>query len=287
MFADDTNIFVSDKLETKVYEKANNLLHELQMYMISNLLHINYDKCVYMHFKPHINNENRKTCARSRIISNEPQLKINGIKLKKTDRARFLGVIIDENLNWDHHLNYLEEKLNSCIITVKRVKKFIPEDHYKKVYHSLFASHLTYGITAWGCAGTSKLDKVFSIQKRCIRLLFGKKYSFDHAEFYQTCARVRTYSEHIAPKDYTLEHTKSIFKSNSLLTVHNLHKLYTINEVFKIMKFKIPISLSEYYKTVNHPSLFKNHVVIPKYKKQKSRKQFLYQSTKLWNKYTM
>ena len=51
------------------------------------------------------------------------------------------------------------------------------------------------------------------------------------------------------------------------------------------MKFKLPISLSVHYKTVNHPSLFKNHVVIPKYKKHKCRKQFLYQSTKLWNKY--
>ena len=129
------------------------------------------------------------------------------------------------------------------------------------------------------------MDKIFSIQKRCIRLLFGNKYSFDHAEFYQTCARVRPYSEHVAPKDYTLEHTKPIFKCNSLLTVHNLHKLYTICDVFKIIKFKIPISLSVHYKFINNHSLFKNHVIVPKYKKHRSRKQFLYQSTKLWNKF--
>ena len=175
MFADDTNIFVIGKTESEAYEKANNLLHELQIYMVSNQLHINYEKCVYIHFKPHVNNENRKTCARSRIISNEPQLRINGIKLKKTDKARFLGVIIDENLNCNHHLDYLEEKLNACIMTIKRVRKFIPEDQYKKIYHALFASHLTYGITAWGSAGVSYLDGIFSIQKRCVRLLFGKK----------------------------------------------------------------------------------------------------------------
>ena len=47
-------------------------------------------------------------------------------KLKKVDKARFLGVIIDEKLTWDDHMNYLESKLLSCIATIKRIRKFIP-----------------------------------------------------------------------------------------------------------------------------------------------------------------
>ena len=161
--------------------------------MSCNQLHINFDKCVYIHFKPNLCNDARKTCACSRTYDkNENILSINGIKLKNTNRARFLGVIIDENLNWEYHLKFLEEKLNSCIITIKRLKTFIPAEHYKRIYDSLFVSHMTYGITAWGSAGLSKLNLLFNIQKRCIRLLFGNKLNFGHAEYYQTCARVRT-----------------------------------------------------------------------------------------------
>ena len=48
----------------------------------------------------------------------------------------------------------------------------------------------------------SKLQYVFSIQKRCTRLLFGTKYSFDHTGYYETCARVRSYIDHKAAKNY-------------------------------------------------------------------------------------
>ena len=59
---------------------------------------------------------------------------------------------------------------------------------------------------------------VFAVQKRCIRLLFGMEYSFDHAGYYETCARVRTYEDHMAKKNYCLEHTKPLFNKHGILT---------------------------------------------------------------------
>ena len=70
LFADDTNIFVAGKNEIDVYYKAQNVLNEIHKYMISNELHINMDKSVYMHFRPHLNQSDRLTCARSRLRKN-------------------------------------------------------------------------------------------------------------------------------------------------------------------------------------------------------------------------
>lgn len=36
---------------------------------------------------------------------------LNDVKIKKVNSARFLGVVIDDNLTWDDHLEYLENKL--------------------------------------------------------------------------------------------------------------------------------------------------------------------------------
>ena len=42
---------------------------------------------------------------------------------------------------------------------------------------------------------------------KSIRMLFGEIYSFDHPEYYYTCARLITYAEYKTDKNYTLEHT--------------------------------------------------------------------------------
>ena len=193
LFADDTNIFVVGKTSEEAYNRANEVISDIYNYMLSNQLHINMNKCVYMHFRPHHSKEERLSCARTRVYNHEPTLKLLGTKLKKVDKVKFLGVIIDDKLNWESHVENLVTKLLSSIIMIKRIRKFIPKAEYMKIYNALFQSHLTYCISCWGGISSYKLQKVFAIQKRCLRLLFGKELSFDHAEYYETCARVRTY----------------------------------------------------------------------------------------------
>ena len=153
------------------------------------------------------------------LIDSEFNLSVNGQKIKKVDKIRFLGVVIDDRLSWDPHIEHLENKMLSTIVQIKRIRKVIPASHYKTIYHSLFLSHLTFGISCWGAAYPSKLQKLFNIQKRCIRILFGEIPSFDHAEFYETCARVRTYKEHMAARNFCLEHTKPLFNKHGLLSL--------------------------------------------------------------------
>ena len=157
-----------------------------------------------MYFRPNLNKGERLSCARTRVFEPNHCISVNGQKIKLVDNVKFLGVIMDDKLNWDHQIKHLEDKMLSNIVLIKRVRKFLPEKHLKTIYHSLFLSHLTYGISCWGGAYPSKFQKLFNIQKRCIRILFGEIPSFDHAEFYQTCARVRTYLSHMAPSSITI-----------------------------------------------------------------------------------
>ena len=198
--------------------------------MLSNQLHINLSKCTYMHFRPDLNNEERKISARTlpHTYHLKHKLFIRGVKIKKVDKVRFLGVIIDDKLKWDAHISHLETRLLSSITMIKRIRKFIPRRFYSQLYYSLFQSYLVFGISAWGGACSSKLVKVFALQKRCIRLLFGINFTFDHSEFYETCARVRPfYCLDKTEENFELENTKPIFNENLILTVHNLYSLYT------------------------------------------------------------
>ena len=87
---------------------------------------------------------------------------------------------------------------------------------------------------------------MFNIQKRCVRILFGDNYSFDHPEYYLTCARARTYMDHTSLKDFSLEHTKPIFNKHKLLTLNNLYVQRSLAELIKILKSHTPISMFKF-----------------------------------------
>ena len=42
------------------------------------------------------------------------------------------------------------DELKSSLVVIKRIIKYIPKSQYMNIYNSLFISHLTYGISAWG-----------------------------------------------------------------------------------------------------------------------------------------
>ena len=156
LFADDTNIFVSGKDENEAFKNANNVLKEVHSYMVANQLHINMSKSVYMHFRRSLNTEEILTCARAREYGCENILQIGNQKLKKVDQVKFLGIIIDDNLNWEPHIQNLTTKLKLSIIMIKRIIKFIPKSEYMNIYNALFKSHLSYCISSWDAIPHSK-----------------------------------------------------------------------------------------------------------------------------------
>ena len=68
MFADDTNIFVCGNDEKQAYENANIVLNKVDNYMVQNLLHVNLDKSVYMHFRPCYNASERLTLHKNQTV---------------------------------------------------------------------------------------------------------------------------------------------------------------------------------------------------------------------------
>ena len=248
------------------------MLDGLYGYMYSNQLHINLTKSVYMHFRPHLNQSERQTCARTRI---DESLKLANYKLKRVTEVKFLGVVIDDRLSWEPQIKQLKGKLLSSIVVIKRIRKFIPKDEYLKIYNALFKSHISYCISSWGGVSEYKLKTLFSVQKRCVRLLFGKEITFDHAEYYETCARVKTFKEHRKEKKFQLEHTMN------LLSLHHLYIYHTFIDTLKLLKYRIPISIFELFKS--SPRDVNIRLLVPRVKLDLTKVNFLIQASCIWN----
>ena len=101
---------------------------------------------------------------------------------------------------------------------------------------------MVYCISVWGRISKAKMESIFSLQKKCLRILYGDLEGF--LGKFSTSARTRPYGEQrLGPDFYCREHTKPSFTDHKILAVHNLHKYMTINEFANIIKYREPHSL--------------------------------------------
>ena len=80
-------------------------------------------------------------------------------------------VIIDNNLTWNDHIDYLVTKLSQVAGLLYKVRDHITMKSRIMVYNGLAGSYLNYGITAWGSATPSVLSRLYAAQNRLIRYM--------------------------------------------------------------------------------------------------------------------
>ena len=110
-------------------------------------------------------------CSKQRILKSTeiPNVIINHIPIERVTYFKFLGVIIDSNLTWSHHINHISNKLSRICGVLSRLKHYVPVLILKIIYNSLFLSHLNYGITAWGF---NVGPRIKTLPKQAIRYIY-------------------------------------------------------------------------------------------------------------------
>ena len=269
LFADDTNIFVSGNTLKEAFSNSNTLLESLNQYMVLNKLHINLTKCCYMIFRPKRRSAEQETP--------NLEVKIGDFVVKHVNHTKFLGVTINDNLCWNQHFIDLKRKLAYSLSTIKRKKPFIPPHLRRNIYFTLFESFIGYCLTSFGGAGKNKLDAIHKLHKKAMRILFGNSEAY--YDKFNTAARTRAQSKQILGSEFFMkEHTKPLFKSQSILCVQNLYFYHCFLEVFKVMKFHTPISLLEQYQQSRRSYLTHLQLLPPP-----PSTDFLYRSSIIWN----
>lgn len=143
--------------------KAKEFFNLVTEWFTSNKLILNKDKTNVLLFKT----------KQSNIIK-PSQIELNNKELNLMENAKFLGIYINENLNWSFHINKLIKKLNSICYGIRIVGTYMNEKSLKILYYANFESVLKYGIIFWG--RDSMTQNIFVIQKRLIRII--KKMSY-------------------------------------------------------------------------------------------------------------
>ncbi len=77
-------------------------------------------------------------------------LKIDNVNIEQVAEFNFLGLSLDEHLDWKCHINKLSNKISQCMGILNILKRFLPIQTKVLIYNSLVLSHLNFGILLWG-----------------------------------------------------------------------------------------------------------------------------------------
>ena len=112
--------------------------------------------------------------------SEEITIKVDNITIQNTHEIKFLGIWLDEHLNWTTHIQKLILKLTRNTNLLKYNQNLMPIHTKKLVYHSHIASHLQYGLLLWGNNATeSQINKLQKIQNKCLKYLLPKETPYN------------------------------------------------------------------------------------------------------------
>ena len=129
-------------------------------------------------------------CTRQKNKNPLINIDINGNKIEQVKNTKFLGITIDQNLDWLEHILKLAKKISQISGTIYRVRSYLTREECLKLYNALIMPHLTYAIPIWGGANKTNLKILETAQKRIIRTIYGAKYN-DHTSILFKKLKVR------------------------------------------------------------------------------------------------
>ena len=170
LFADDTNILYAHKNLKLLEQIINTELHKLYNWLTSNKLTLNLKKSNFVIFRPY---KNRLTFQP--IISIFVSETNKKVPLDCKDYVKYLGLLIDYNLSWKNHIEYIALKISKVVGIIAKLRHYVPLHTLLNIYQSLIIPSITYGLTVWGQACKSYLEKILVLQKRALRFMYFKK----------------------------------------------------------------------------------------------------------------
>lgn len=158
MFADDILLWIeSDDLQAAV-NKINGDLDQICSFFKMMKLKLNINKTKFM-------------IIGERNPDVQIDLKIGNEKLERVTRMKYLGVVIDDQLTFKEHCEYLEKKIAKKVGFLSRIRNRVNRETSLLLYKSLIAPHYDFCSTILFMLNESNLHSLQKLQNRAMRVI--------------------------------------------------------------------------------------------------------------------
>ena len=120
------------------------------------------------------------------IIQLSFQVCLNDVLLSQKTCVKYLGVLIDSNLNWSSHVQLVRTKLSRASHLLFKIREFAPIAVLKMLYYSFVYCHLQYCIMSWGTANNSVLQPLNILHNKILGIMTFSNYSCHVTPLYKS-----------------------------------------------------------------------------------------------------
>ena len=166
LFADDTGLFTFDSNLNKLIEDSKIIYKELFKWCRCNKLTVNNDKTCFVLF--HAKNKN--------VPGNFQTIQIGEISFQRVEVTKYLGVFIDEKLNWATHVNYVCNSLLKYFGIFKKIKAMVSMKLARQLYFAFVYSRINYALEIYGACSLKLISKLQRIQNGLLKMLLCRNY---------------------------------------------------------------------------------------------------------------
>jgi hypothetical protein len=159
LFADDTTISIIGKDLESAVKKANDSLGNIHSWFEANKLCLNNSKSVWIHFwksmKP----------SKSQLTH---KIFIGSDALQQVTKAKFLGILVDDNLKWRSQIDKVASQPASFTGVLAKLRQTVRRQVFLTLYNIFVQPQLQFGLQVWG---QGDLKKVTSAQNGIVRTI--------------------------------------------------------------------------------------------------------------------
>ena len=226
LFADDTNCILSNKDPELLEEIANKELIKIKDFFDANNLIVNINKTSFIHIPPV-------------KVKQKINLKIGSTNLEQKSEIEFLGVLIDENLNFNAHFKKVYSKAQKGLNALIATKNILNYKAKKNIYNSLIHSHISYCALIWlPNISPAQITKLKMLQKKALRIIHNVRFN-SHTSYLFHLSKITQVDKIVEKESILLIH--KYMKSelpNKILEIINNYKIqsnYTRSQADKII----------------------------------------------------
>ena len=94
------------------------------------------------------------------------------LQIKRVEHTKYLGLIVDDTLTRDKHMEYISRKINRNIGVLKRRSSRIT------LYKTMIEPYFRYCNIVWSKCNETLEDKLQSLQNKAARTIAGQRYEY-------------------------------------------------------------------------------------------------------------
>ena len=252
LYADDTALYIVSDSAIELLLTLREELSIVEQWLFANKLTLNANKTKLMLF-----GKKRKLDTIGQF-----DITIGGEKIERVEYFKYLGIYLDQYMNFEKHIDWLYSKASMKIGAISKIRRNLDQGTALMLYKSMVLPHFDYCDVVYCCSTKANLNRLQMLQNNACRTIL------------------------LAPFD---THISDMHQDLSLLTLQNRRDLHMCVSCHKSIYFDGKSCLSGFYVPVTAVTGRSTRAAdtlvmkVPRMRTKLGQRAISYRGPKFWN----